>query len=649
MTDPPERDSTTPKFLTTMVQPLCFLGGFLTILGLGGTCVALFADIFDSQVRPYQAIFTFVLFPAVMLTGLLLFFIGLRLHRRRLREGPRKKAKRGAFLDLARPIDRFILAVMFLLACGVGLATIVGSYHAYEYTESKEFCGELCHVPMRPESVAHSNSPHANVPCVDCHVGPRVNDYVKAKLSGMRQVYQLARNSFHRPIHAPASRILPSQLVCEGCHWPQMYFGLELDNRVRYGYDLGNSKRQLHLMLRAGGGGQRGQNHSGNIHWHTTEGGALTFRALDERKQEIVRITATREDGRKRVYDLYEDGQRKHTDQEIEELPSHEMECLDCHNRPAHRFLTPDDAIDRAFENRVIDPSIPFLKRVAIKALAADYPTTEAALAGIRKELTEYYSEGFNGTVLDRKEQIEAAIEGVQAIYQRNIFPEMKVNWETYPDNIGHRTSPGCFRCHGDKHQTSDGIVLDHECKKCHVFFQQERGSRSLLEAPGDASFVHPFTHEKHYTEIDCWDCHKGASSPYSECQRCHEEQMQSEKMTFSCSVCHRPGDPQVSVSSCGPCHPTLDSKLHTHKDHGDCLSCHKPHLWEVTDHSSCSPCHEAAQVAKWGDHLPDGECRVGAGFQGVRASMWGLYLSERARAEASVPRAGGDQTKSAE
>jgi nitrate/TMAO reductase-like tetraheme cytochrome c subunit len=57
----------------------------------------------------------------------------------------------------------------------------MGSYEAFHYTESTEFCGTLCHEVMEPEYVAYQNSPHAKVACVDCHVGTGADWYVRSK------------------------------------------------------------------------------------------------------------------------------------------------------------------------------------------------------------------------------------------------------------------------------------------------------------------------------------------------------------------------------------------------------------------------------------------------------------------------------------
>lgn len=47
-------------------------------------------------------------------------------------------------------------------------------------------------------------------------------------------------------------------------------------------------------------------------------------------------------------------------------------------------------------------------------------------------------------------------------------LPELGVKWGTYPDNRGHQTSPGCFRCHGGEHVTASGEEITNNCFRCH-------------------------------------------------------------------------------------------------------------------------------------------------------------------------------------
>lgn len=55
------------------------------------------------------------------------------------------------------------------------------------------------------------------------------------------------------------------------------------------------------------------------------------------------------------------------------------------------------------------------------------------------------------------------------AHYRRNVFPDTKVTWGAYPDNRGHITATGCFRCHDDSHSEKSGAVIKADCEICHT------------------------------------------------------------------------------------------------------------------------------------------------------------------------------------
>lgn len=70
--------------------------------------------------------------------------------------------------------DRKVRNVSILFSFGTVFILIIssmGSYHAFHYTESVEFCGKLCHQVMAPEYTAYHQSSHERVKCVECHVG----------------------------------------------------------------------------------------------------------------------------------------------------------------------------------------------------------------------------------------------------------------------------------------------------------------------------------------------------------------------------------------------------------------------------------------------------------------------------------------------
>ncbi|MCP5525965.1 MAG: hypothetical protein H7A47_04065 [Verrucomicrobiales bacterium] len=102
------------------------------------------------------------------------------------------------------------------------------------------------------------------------------------------------------------------------------------------------------------------------------------------------------------------------------------------------------------------------------------------------------------------------AVQEVQDIYARNFFPAMKADWRSYPNNIGHKEWPGCFRCHDNNHQSEDGekALESSRCDTCHIILAQGSGEElDQLDAKGQ-EFKHPG--EEYDTAFLCSDCHDG-------------------------------------------------------------------------------------------------------------------------------------------
>ena len=608
-------------------RPLFISGVGLALLASLAAGGGLIRDLAEGHPGVRAGMLTYMVLPGVIGAGLALLAADLLLYAWRCRRLGQPCCDCSAWGTRLKRLSSWAL----LLGLGVGALLVGGaalfSWRAYHYVESVPFCGQLCHVPMTPQHTAHQDSGHANVSCVECHVGPGLGSFVHAKLSGLRQLRQIMFNSFPRPIHAAEENIPAADGTCKRCHWEDKHWGTKSDGRVRYGYDMENSMRYLELQLPIGGG-TSAHGVAGGIHQHMLRH-KLLFRPSSANKQEIAQFTVVNDDGSRAVYDLYAKGERKYTDRNLDAFPEQAMDCRDCHNRPAHPFLTPDETVDRALEAGSIDRSLPSIKTVAVAALTREYTRADEAAQGIADEIKTYYADHFGGKVRERQASLDRAIAAVQAIYSRNVYPEMQIAWRTYPDNSGHRTAPGCFRCHEGKHVRRDtGQPLVSKCEACHSFYEKSREPGSLLATLPDNSLLHPFTHKERFDkEISCWDCH-GAASPYSQCKSCHEKDFSTDKMIFECSMCHRPPLQKVTAASCQPCHPTATSAMHAHKDHGDCLACHKPHQWKAdTRHESCASaaCHKPADLEKWGEHgSPQDSCK-GAQFKGVERLMNGL------------------------
>ena len=152
------------------------------------------------------------------------------------------------------------------------------------------------------------------------------------------------------------------------------------------------------------------------------------------------------------------------------------------------------------------------MKVQAVTALTGKYDTTDAAMQGIAKSLHDFYGQKYPDLANSKQLEIRNAIDEVQRIYRSTTFPEMKVNWQTHPNNIGHFYSNGCFRCHDGQHVSSEGKVITKDCNACHAVFGQQEGSVNIASSPG-LSFTHPVDLGD-MTAVNCSDCHNGGVGP---------------------------------------------------------------------------------------------------------------------------------------
>src|SRR5262249_17529393 len=244
-----------------------------------------------------------------------------------------------------------------------------------------------CHTPMHPEYTAYQVSPHARVPCVECHVGSGASWYLKSKLSGARQLVTATFNTFPRPIPTPIHNLRPASDTCEQCHWPNKPYGEQLKVFTHYASDEPNTIRRVSLLLKTGGGDPATGSPEG-IHWHMNIANEIDYVAADEKRQEISYIHVKDMQGKVTEYFAQDPAINK---EQIAKAPRRRMDCVDCHNRPAHIYVPPDQAVDEALAARRLDVRLPFVKQQAIAALTGKYETTGAALRGIEKSLSEFY------------------------------------------------------------------------------------------------------------------------------------------------------------------------------------------------------------------------------------------------------------------
>ena len=488
-------------------NPISLVGLAIAIVALANIIFLFLVDVVSTHTSPYVGILGYMVMPGILVFGLLLMVIGMILERRRIARGVPDAAPLPR-IDLNNPAQRSSVAFLLSFVVIFALLSAVGSYKAYEFTDSVTFCGQLCHTVMHPEFVAYSASPHARVACVDCHVGPGAGWYVRSKLSGLRQVYYTIRGTFPRPIPSPVANLRPAQETCEQCHWPRKFWGAQLKTFTHFGADEANTPRAIRMLIRVGGGDPNLGPSGGGIHWHMNIANKIEYYASDEKRQNIPWVRVTDKDGKVTEY-LVKDNPPK--PEEIAKATKRRMDCVDCHNRPTHIYVPPDLSVDRAMALSIIDPSLPYIKQQGVQVLTADYKTSDEAQKAIADKIDGFYQQKYPQIASSKPEAVKAAVTELQRIYRTTFFPEMHVNWLTHPNNIGHFYTSGCFRCHDGNHMSSDGKVISKDCNSCHTLTAQEEGKERLAAIPNQ-EFKHPVDIGD-LNAVNCADCHSNGGA----------------------------------------------------------------------------------------------------------------------------------------
>jgi nitrate/TMAO reductase-like tetraheme cytochrome c subunit len=421
--------------------------------------------------NPYIGLLVFGAVPAVFFTGLALIPIGLALSRRHVASDFSVLPNRRAAWRRAG----IFLAVMTLANLVIGSQL---SYRAVEHMETVQFCGQSCHV-MQPEFTAHMLPPHTQVSCASCHIGPGAAGWFRAKIGGMRQLKNVVFDSFPRPIESglESGRLASSVDTCEQCHARERVIGSRLKVVQKYKDDQANSPIESVLMMKIGGGA------TGGIHGaHMGPGVRIRYAAPDKRRQTIpwveIENTAT---SQKQTF-LAGDAKPE----SIAALPVFEMQCVDCHNRAAHSFQSPDAAIDQAIAAGQIAPTLPFAKKTGLALLKARYANQEDAAQKIQAGLNDFYQSNYGDVWAKQSNDVQRAGQALTAAYAHNVFPDLRVTWATYPNNLGHVDDPGCFRCHDGSHSTSDQkSTINQDCSACHDLFATDESSPAILKTLG--------------------------------------------------------------------------------------------------------------------------------------------------------------------
>ena len=477
-----EKVSLFQKFRENWVRPALFFGnnpislaGGAMTSASGVTMIGYWlVDILGRpSANPYLGIIFFLILPALFIGGLVLIPIGVFLRHRVLQKAGQIPAEFPK-IDLNDRIFRHGLDIVLLATIVNLLVVSIATYRGAAYMDSPQFCGQSCHV-MHPEFTAYKISAHSHVACVDCHIGTGAEAYFSAKVNGTKQLIEVTLHRYPTPIPSPVTSLRPARVICEGCHTPARFVGEKLLVKSNFADDQQNSETQTVLVLHLGG--EDSLSHLSGIHGvHLNR---MEYIATDPTRTTIPWVQRENADGSETVFTssalngAVPQGERR------------TMDCIDCHNRASHTFVTAEEAINRAMADGSISPELPWVHKEGLQLLNATYASQEEARATIPAQLEAFYRTQHPEVLPAKAALVKSAGEGLVTLYSQNVFPDMKVTWGTHPNNIGHMSYPGCFRCHDGDHTSKGGKIITQDCANCHNLLAVDETKPKVLSDLG--------------------------------------------------------------------------------------------------------------------------------------------------------------------
>ena len=448
----------------TWRSPLGILGVILTTVSATLMFIGLIVELFGLTHNPYVPLLAFLVLPGGLITGLILIPLAAYLRRRQWHKYGIAKDHLAINLSDHRH-RRMMIWFVVLTVLFFTLLTVIG-YEGYHFSDSPYFCGKVCHKVMEPEYTVYQRSPHAKVVCVECHIGPGAQWFVRAKISGMRQVLAVATNSYSRPIPAPVEHLRPARDTCEGCHWPEKFSGKKVKTFTHFTNDNQTDPEVTEIALHIGGHNPVTGAFEG-IHWHVSKDVEIKYLPADKRRLAISKVKVKRPDGSEDEF-VNESIEAP----EGEEFEWRTMDCIDCHNRPTHIYDMPEERVDFGLLSKKINPEIIGIREDSLAVLTMEYNTREEAEAQMTNNLLELQTKRHGIDYVTRNEaDLRKAGEYLLETYMGNVWPNMNIKWGTYGSHLGHQRAEegwGCWRCHDDEHQNANGDTIPQDCALCH-------------------------------------------------------------------------------------------------------------------------------------------------------------------------------------
>lgn len=452
-------------------SPLGLAGVTLTTISATLMIIGIVIELFGLTDNPYVPLLAFLVLPGGFVTGLLLIPLAAYLRRRQWQRFG--IAKDHLQINLSDHRHRkmvvwFIVLTVFFFS----LLAVIG-YFAYEFSDSSYFCGKVCHNVMEPEFTVYSRSPHAKIVCIECHIGSGAQWFVRAKISGLRQVLAVATNSYSRPIPAPVEHLRPARDTCEHCHWPEKFTGKKVKSFTHFTNENQTEPEIVDIALHIGGHNKITGTFEG-IHWHVSKDVEVKYLATDNKRLSIAKVKITRPDGSKDEFIKpgVEIPATVNQSEEGEHSDWRTMDCIDCHNRPTHTYDLPEERVDFGLISKKINPEIIGVREDSLTVLKAEYNTREEAEAQMTNRLIELQT---NRQGIDYVKRFDADLrkagDFLLETYLGNVWPDMGIKWGTYGSHLGHQRADegwGCWRCHDEEHTNAEGKAIAQSCDMCH-------------------------------------------------------------------------------------------------------------------------------------------------------------------------------------
>jgi nitrate/TMAO reductase-like tetraheme cytochrome c subunit len=451
-------------------NPISLAGGAITTAS-GVTMVCYWGyELFQrGAANPYLGIIFFLILPFIFLIGLALIPVGIFFRRRALLKSGHIPSVYPQ-VDFNDRIFRHGVDIVIVATIVNLLIVSVASYRGASYMDSPQFCGKSCHV-MKPEWTAYQISAHSHVACADCHIGPGAESFFQAKIDGTKQLVEVTFHTYPTPIPSPVQNLRPARYTCESCHSPTRFDGDKLIVKTSFADDEQNSETQTVLVLHLGG--EESLSHFTGI--HGVHLGHIEYIATDTSRQTIPWVEKRNPDGSETVFAASAlNGKMPQGERRV-------MDCIDCHNRAAHTFVTPEEAINRAMADKIISPSLPWVHKEGLVLLKTAFSSQDQARAQIPERLEAFYQTSNPQVLAVKADLVRAAGQELATLYCQNVFPSMKVTWGTHPNNIGHMDYPGCFRCHDGDHTAKNGQTIPQDCSVCHNLLAVDTAKPKVL------------------------------------------------------------------------------------------------------------------------------------------------------------------------